>query len=122
TCSLGTKLYVLSSPVGPGSVQFAPEGVACAKLAQACAKARRPFWLAHACSASNSCFKVSRPRVSTDTAIPAESRASAKAEAGRRDKSRKAYSGPPALGPVPDSPSPPKGWTPTTAPTMLRLM
>ena len=32
------------------------------------------------------------------------------------------YSGPPALGPVPDSPLPPKGCTPTTAPIMLRLM
>ena len=29
--------------------------------------------------------------------------------------------GPPALGPVPERPWPPKGCTPTTAPTMLRL-
>ena len=29
--------------------------------------------------------------------------------------------GPPAFGPVPDMPSPPKGWVPTTAPIWLRL-
>ena len=31
------------------------------------------------------------------------------------------YSGPPAFGPVPERPSPPKGWLPTTAPIWLRL-
>ena len=31
------------------------------------------------------------------------------------------YNGPPALGPVPDKPCPPKGCTPTTAPIMLRF-
>ena len=31
------------------------------------------------------------------------------------------YSGPPALGPVPERPRPPNGCTPTTAPIMLRL-
>src|SRR5690606_41855678 len=41
--------------------------------------------------------------------------------AGRVASSRYRYRGPPALGPVPDRPSPPKGCTPTTAPTMLRL-
>src|SRR5262249_19199007 len=29
--------------------------------------------------------------------------------------------GDPAFGPVPERPSPPKGWTPTTAPIWLRL-
>ena len=32
------------------------------------------------------------------------------------------YSGPPALGPVPDKPRPPNGCTPTTAPMVLRLI
>ena len=40
---------------------------------------------------------------------------------GPRESRRYMYNGPPALGPVPDKPSPPKGCTPTTAPTMLRL-
>src|SRR3954466_10626930 len=34
---------------------------------------------------------------------------------------RSNVTGPPAFGPVPDSPCPPKGCTPTTAPTWLRL-
>ena len=32
------------------------------------------------------------------------------------------YSGPPALGPVHESPKPPKGWVSTTAPILLRLI
>ena len=40
---------------------------------------------------------------------------------GRCASKRSRYNGPPAFGPVPDKPSPPKGCTPTTAPTTLRL-
>ena len=51
----------------------------------------------------------------------AERSAGSAASSGRCASRRSRYSGPPAFGPVPDSPSPPKGCTPTTAPTMLRL-
>ena len=36
-------------------------------------------------------------------------------------RKRDRYSGPPAFGPVPDRPSPPNGWLPTTAPIWSRL-
>ncbi len=42
-------------------------------------------------------------------------------ESVRSTAKRCRYRGPPALGPVPERPSPPKGCTPTTAPIMERL-
>ena len=49
------------------------------------------------------------------------SRAPARHGGGPARSSRWMVSGPPALGPVPESPSPPKGCTPTAAPIMFRF-
>ena len=62
-----------------------------------------------------------RVRAAIVAAGPLAATAARAAPGGARRSSRSRYSGPPAFGPVPDSPSPPKGCTPTTAPTILRL-
>ena len=64
---------------------------------------------------------ASRRRTSGAAAASPRAKDCSMASVGRVDSRRYRYSGPPAFGPVPDRPSPPNGWTPTTAPTMLRL-
>ncbi len=127
TASRGSTAYRFASPVGPASARQRPAGDTCARRSTCAASAVLPCACAQranartAGSAAGAASSTGSPRTGALASVPDRSMLRRAASSGRCASRRSRYSGPPALGPVPDRPSPPNGCTPTTAPTMLRL-